>query len=150
MYRSSVLDLPPRDTFSRSQELAADLRHINALQPRVEPEIVFGLAKPVRAAMSDLEILNSIAWIAHGYEIVGSIFPDWKSTPTDSTAAFGMHQLLLAVSHIHTNRVRVFHRNIDVVNILYDEDGSRLRLTNFELATMVYHSPSPASLATGS
>jgi 2-keto-4-pentenoate hydratase len=34
-------------------------------------------------------------WVAHGFEIVQSIYPGWKFTPADSVAANGPHGALL-------------------------------------------------------
>lgn len=45
--------------------------------------------------MNDAELLGSLDWIAHGFEIVASVYPDWKFTAADTTAAFALHGLLL-------------------------------------------------------
>ncbi len=69
------------------------------VQPRIEPEIVFGLAAvpvPYGEEPADLRAaLEAIAWIAPGFEIVQSHFPDWKFTAADCTAAFGLHGALV-------------------------------------------------------
>ena len=65
------------------------------LEPRIEPEIMFGLARAPSPGMDELALMNCIAWIAHGYEIVQSIFPQWKFTATDTTAANALHGALL-------------------------------------------------------
>ncbi len=36
-----------------------------------------------------------MAWVAAGFEIVQSHFPDWKFTAADCTAAFGLHGALV-------------------------------------------------------
>jgi 2-keto-4-pentenoate hydratase len=64
-------------------------------QPRIEPEIVFGLAAPPSAAMDDAALSSCIAWVALGFEIVQSIFPDWKFSAADTIAANGLHAALL-------------------------------------------------------
>lgn len=64
-------------------------------EPRIEPEIVFGLSVAPEAGMDERALLSCIGWVAHGYEIVQSIFPDWKFTPSDTVAAFGLHGALL-------------------------------------------------------
>jgi 2-oxo-3-hexenedioate decarboxylase len=64
-------------------------------EPRIEPEIVFGLAAAPKPGMDDADLLATIAWVAHGFEIVQSIFPDWKFTPADTVAANGLHGALL-------------------------------------------------------
>jgi 2-keto-4-pentenoate hydratase len=64
-------------------------------EPRIEPEIVFGLASAPAPGMDERALLDCIAWVAHGFEIVQSIFPGWKFSAPDTVAAFGMHGALL-------------------------------------------------------
>ncbi|MCQ9191790.1 hypothetical protein LXF07_25105, partial [Escherichia coli] len=40
-------------------------------------------------------LLSSIGWVALGYEIVQSIYPDWKFAASDTVAAFGLHGAML-------------------------------------------------------
>jgi len=61
------------------------------LEPRIEPEIAFGFATAPQPGMSEAEILGCVEWIAHGFEIVQSIFPDWKFAAPDTVAAYGLH-----------------------------------------------------------
>jgi 2-oxo-3-hexenedioate decarboxylase len=65
------------------------------VQPRIEPEVVFKLKAPVTAADDPLAVLASTEWIAPGFEIVQSHFPDWKFKAADCTAAFGLHGALV-------------------------------------------------------
>jgi 2-oxo-3-hexenedioate decarboxylase len=60
-------------------------------EPRIEPEIVFGLARPLNAGMSDKEIVASLDWIAHGFEVVQSIYPRWEFKIADTIACGGLH-----------------------------------------------------------
>jgi 2-oxo-3-hexenedioate decarboxylase len=64
-------------------------------EPRIEPEIIFGLAAAPDRGMNDAALLDCIAWVSLGYEIVQSIFPDWKFTAADSAAVNAMHGALL-------------------------------------------------------
>ena len=49
-----------------------------AMQPRIEPEIVFKLARaPAPDATID-EVADCIEWMAHGFEIDVCPFPGWK------------------------------------------------------------------------
>ena len=63
--------------------------------PKIEPEIMFGLAAAPAPGMDDAALLSCIAWVALGYEIVQSIFPDWKFSPPDTVAADALHGALL-------------------------------------------------------
>ena len=64
-------------------------------EPRIEPEIIFGLATAPAAEMDDTALLSCIAWVALGFEIVQSIFPGWKFSAADTVAANGVHGALL-------------------------------------------------------
>lgn len=64
------------------------------VQPRIEPEVVFKLAAPVAAGADARAVLGAIEWIAAGFEIVQSHFPNWKFAAADCTAAFGLHAAL--------------------------------------------------------
>ena len=61
------------------------------VEPRIEPEIVFGLSHPIGPEMSVGQIAGRIAWVAHGFEIVQSIFPGWRFAAADTVAGFGLH-----------------------------------------------------------
>jgi 2-oxo-3-hexenedioate decarboxylase len=64
-------------------------------EPRIEPEIVFGLAAAPSAGMDEAALLACLEWVAHGFEIVQSIFPQWKFAAADTIAANGVHGALL-------------------------------------------------------
>ena len=64
-------------------------------QPRIEPEIVLHFAQPPGDAANEIELLATIDWIAHGFEIVQTHFPDWKFMLADTIADFGLHGALV-------------------------------------------------------
>jgi len=68
-------------------ELALDL----TMQPRIEPEVVFGIAAPLPSGNDPVDLLRAVAWIAPGFEIVQSPFPGWKFGAADCAAAYGLH-----------------------------------------------------------
>jgi 2-oxo-3-hexenedioate decarboxylase len=45
--------------------------------------------------MSEAELLGCIAWVAHGFEIVQSLYPAWRFKAPDTIAAFGLHGALV-------------------------------------------------------
>lgn len=64
-------------------------------QPRLEPEVVFGMsATPATNATLD-ELFRAIEWIAPGFEVVQSHLPDWKFEAADTVADGGLHAHLL-------------------------------------------------------
>lgn len=63
-------------------------------EPRIEPEIVLHLAKAPRPGMDHRALIGCIDWVAHGFEVVQSVFPGWHFTGPESAAAFGLHGAL--------------------------------------------------------
>jgi len=70
------------------------------VQPRIEPEVVFKLKAPVPLTEDAAAVLASVEWVAPGFEIVQSHFPDWKFAAADCTAAFGLHGALIVGSPV--------------------------------------------------
>jgi len=64
-------------------------------EPRIEPEVMFGLGAQPLADMDEKTMSDCIAWVALGFEIVQSIFPGWKFEASDTIAANGVHGALL-------------------------------------------------------
>jgi 2-keto-4-pentenoate hydratase len=84
-----VFDRTLRDFSAAALPLAA------FSEPRIEPEIVFGLASAPSPDMDDDALLACVDWVALGNEIVQSIFPGWKFSAADTIAANGVHGALL-------------------------------------------------------
>ena len=83
VYDRTVHDLPGG---------GADVSLGGLAEPRIEPEIVFGLASA--PAPDNPALLGCIDWVAHGFEIVQSIFPGWRFLAADTIAAYGLHGAL--------------------------------------------------------
>jgi len=66
-----------------------------ALEPKIEPEIVLCLKSAPHPGMGEEELAGCIEWLAHGYEIVQSPYPEWKFQGADTVAAFGLHGVLI-------------------------------------------------------
>lgn len=79
------------------RELAAtaSLPVADFAEPRIEPEIMFGLKAAPAADMDDAALAGCIDWVSLGYEMVQSLFPGWKFKPADSVAINAMHGALL-------------------------------------------------------
>jgi 2-oxo-3-hexenedioate decarboxylase len=90
-------------TDATTRDLAPDtaLRTADFAEPRLEPEIMFGLARTPAPDMDEAALLDCIDWVALGYEIVQSLFPDWRFAPADTVAANALHGALL-VGERHT------------------------------------------------
>ena len=76
-------------------DLATPLALAPYAEPKIEPEIVVGLSAAPSPDMDDAALLGCIGWLAHGFEIVQSVFPNWKFAAPDSVAVNAMHAALL-------------------------------------------------------
>ncbi len=65
------------------------------VEPRIEPEIVLGLQSAPEPGMDGRALVGCIAWVAHGFEVVQSLYPGWRFKAPDTIAAFGLHGALL-------------------------------------------------------
>ncbi|MBI3400801.1 MAG: fumarylacetoacetate hydrolase family protein [Acidobacteria bacterium] len=72
----------------------ATLSIASMLSPKIEPEIVFKLARPP-ASGDAVAVLKATEWIALGFEIIDCVFPGWKAQPADFVAARGVHAALV-------------------------------------------------------
>jgi 2-oxo-3-hexenedioate decarboxylase len=64
--------------------------------PKIEPEVVFKLKRPVAAGdLNAAAVLEAVEWLALGFEIIDCVFQDWKFQPVDFVAAFGLHAALI-------------------------------------------------------
>ena len=64
-------------------------------QPRLEPELVFGMKARPGPGDSLETLFEAIDWVAPGFEIVQSHLPDWKFTAPDTVADGALHARLL-------------------------------------------------------
>ena len=93
-------------------------------EPRIEPEIVFGLAASPSPHMDETTLLSCIAWVALGFEIVQSIFPGWKFSAADTIAANGVHgALLIGPRHPFAPRAAEWQRTLSAFEIDLSCDG---------------------------
>jgi 2-keto-4-pentenoate hydratase len=75
------------DTVHFAKGGRADLALKHYRSPKIEPEIVFKLKKEITPG----SILESVEWLAIGFEIIDCPFPDWQFKPADFVAAGGLH-----------------------------------------------------------
>jgi 2-keto-4-pentenoate hydratase len=93
-------------------------------EPRIEPEIVFGLSAAPSAQMDETALSSCIEWIALGFEIVQSIFPGWKFSAADTIAANGVHgALLIGPRHPFAPRAAEWQRTLPAFQIELNCDG---------------------------
>jgi 2-oxo-3-hexenedioate decarboxylase len=64
-------------------------------EPKIEPEIVLHFDRTPPAGASAAEILACVDWVAHGFEIVQSHYPNWQFAAADVIADSVLHGTLL-------------------------------------------------------
>jgi len=61
------------------------------VEPKIEPEIIFGIKQQLSPQHNIEALLDRIAWVAVGYELVQSHFPNWEFQAPDAVAAGSLH-----------------------------------------------------------
>ncbi|MDH3318673.1 MAG: decarboxylase [Betaproteobacteria bacterium] len=82
-------------TLIRAVDNRAEVALEGLAQPRIEPEICFGLKAPPPRSHDAHALLAAIEWVAHSVEIVQCFHPGWKVKLPDCTAANGLHGRLV-------------------------------------------------------
>lgn len=83
MYDATVSEMKPGGAASFS------LRGL--INPRIEPEIGLRIARVPSPDMDDDAILACVDAVTHGYEIVQSVYPEWRFKAPDGIATGGLH-----------------------------------------------------------
>ena len=86
VYDSTVVQLP-------SGPARCSLRGF--AEPKIEPEIVVHLRSAPPVGGGPAQVLDSIDWVAHGFEIVQSHFAGWRFQAADAVADWSLHGRLL-------------------------------------------------------
>lgn len=82
-------------TLSRAFRGRARLSLARYAQPRIEPEIAFHFVSSPPRDADEAGVLACIDWVAHGFEIVQSHYPDWTFKVADTIADGGLHGALV-------------------------------------------------------
>src|SRR5437764_9611741 len=107
-----------------AQDHAATLALDGLVQPRIEPEICFGLKSAPRAGCSPGELLGHIEWIAHSIEIVQCHHPAWKLKLADACASNGLHGRLAVGRRFPTAQFPDLQARLPKVEILLKMNGA--------------------------
>lgn len=74
---------------------AGELSLAGLCEPRLEPEIVFGMAATPPPQPTLQQLFDCVDWLAPGFEVVQSHCPAWKFTAAETVADGGLHGRLL-------------------------------------------------------
>lgn len=76
--------------------------------PKIEPEIVFKLKRPLDPGATEAAAaLDAVEWLALGFEIIDCVFPDWKVQPADFVASKGLHAALVVGDPLPVEPARI-------------------------------------------
>jgi 2-keto-4-pentenoate hydratase len=84
MYSSTLAEVDPA-----AGPLTCPVKHL--AEPRIEPEIALRLGSSPSPEMDDGALLGCVEGVAHGIEVVQSVFPGWVFKASDTVAAFALH-----------------------------------------------------------
>ena len=94
------------DTVHYAKAGDASLSISAMLSAKIEPEVVFKLKQPVNSTDA-AAVLESVEWLAIGFEIIDCPFQDWKFHPADWVAAFGLHAALVVGTPLAVERDKI-------------------------------------------
>ena len=83
MYDSTARGVPANQTIACALD--------GLVEPRIEPEIAFRVARSPEPDAEGAGLLACLDGIAHGIEIVQSLYPGWRFKAADTVAAFALH-----------------------------------------------------------
>jgi 2-keto-4-pentenoate hydratase len=87
------------DTVHYSDGNSATLSIAHPRSLKIEPEIVFGLKRPITSEGNQtpdaIAALEATGWLAIGFEVIDCPYPEWKFQPSDFVASFGLHTALV-------------------------------------------------------
>jgi 2-oxo-3-hexenedioate decarboxylase len=92
------------------------------VQPRIEPEICFGLRAAPRGRSPEA-LLEAIAWVTHSIEIVQCHHPGWKVTVADCAADNGLHGRLVIGAQIPLGEIEGLVEKLPAVEVQLAHDG---------------------------
>jgi len=152
------------DTVRYAEHNAATLSLEHTRSPKIEPEIVFKIRKPMGAGeLEPAAVLDAVEWLALGFEIIDCVFADWKFQPADFVAAFGFHAALVVgePQRIESGLIPVLVEQLPRFKLRLLKDGQLVEegsgrnslrspaLCLGELASAILRQPAAAPLAAG-
>ncbi len=94
------------------------------VEPRLEPEIMFCFAQRPRTGMSESELADCLAWVAHGFEIVHTHFAGWRFQAPDTVADFALHGRLFVGRQVPMDRFADPVRELAALRVGLECDGA--------------------------
>ncbi len=77
--------------------------------------------------MDEQALIDCVDWVAHGFEIVQSIFPNWSFQAPDTVAAYGLHgRLVIGPRHSAETRRSEWARELSRFEIDLIRNGAHI------------------------
>ena len=92
------------------------------VQPRIEPEVCFGLESAPRDASPEA-LVEAIAWVTHSIEIVQCHHPGWKVTIPDCAADNGLHGRLVVGAKIPLQELDSLAARLPALEVELSHEG---------------------------
>lgn len=105
-------------TVTHAPDNVATLKLAGLAQPRIEPEICFGLNQQPPRSNDPAAILASIEWVAHSVEIVQCTLPGWQMKVGDSTAANGLHGALVVGRKVPVSSIKHLATRLPALKVI--------------------------------
>ena len=105
-------------TVTHAPDNVATLKLAGLAQPRIEPEICFGLNQQPPRSNDPAAILASIEWVAHSVEIVQCTLPGWQMKVGDSTAANGLHGALVVGRKVPVSSIKNLATRLPALKVI--------------------------------
>lgn len=77
------------------------------LEPRIEPEIVLHFRSAPALGGGAEGVLESVDWVAHGFEVVQSHFPGWQFAAPDTVVDRGLHARLFVGPRVPVEEIAI-------------------------------------------
>jgi len=101
---------------------AATLPLEGLVQPRIEPEICFGL----RGAPRPGAALEAVDWVAHSIEIVQCRHAGWRVTLPDCAADNGLHGRLIVGTRVPASEITQLAERLPKVSVTLHKEGKAI------------------------
>jgi 2-keto-4-pentenoate hydratase len=93
------------------------------IQPRIEAEIQLHFSRTPPVSRDEQALLESIDWIAQGFEIVQCPFPDWEFAAVDTIAAYAVHGALVVGTPVPVSEIENCADKLRRFEVVLSRDG---------------------------
>ena len=112
------------DTLTLLDGADATVSLAGLVQPRLEPEVVFGLAAVPAPEMDDAALLACIDWVAHGVEIVHTHVDGWRfDGPVAPVLDGGLHGRLVVGPRTPVREWPTIATDLAALTLVLSRDG---------------------------